>query len=78
MYGQSPKEIKIESAARVLFTVAPKGSLTPAPKKAQPVLSRTDLNLDSPQSKFKYKNFLRDIKEMEELPFVDQLKWGLK
>jgi hypothetical protein len=64
--------------SRVLFSVNPKGSLTPAPKSVSTILSRNDLNLDSPSCKFKYKNFLRDIKELDEANFIDQLKWGLK
>mgnify|MGYP006970068706 CR=1 FL=1 len=44
----------------------------------QQILPRHDLNLDSPQSKFKYKNFLRDLKDLESDPFINQLKHSLK
>ena len=72
---QSPKEP--DNAVRVLFPPPPM-SLTPVPKKSAPVIHKTDLNLDSPQSKFKYKQFLRDIKEMDGQPFLAQLKQSFK
>lgn len=54
-------------------------TFTPVPKSnLQHILPKTDLNLDSPQSKFKYKNFLKDLKDLEHDPFINQLKHSLK
>jgi hypothetical protein len=41
-------------------------------------MPRLDLDLDSPQSKLKYKNFLRDFKEMNKGSFISQLKYCFK
>ena len=81
MIYQSPKPEPNGSVARELFPIVtqqPVGSQTPVPKKSAPVFQKTDLNLDSPQSKFRYKNFLKEIKDMEGKPFTYQLKQSLK
>jgi hypothetical protein len=53
-------------------------SQTPVPKMTERILSKLDLELDSPQSKLKYKNFLRDLKEINKGSFISQLKYCLK
>lgn len=34
------------------------------------ILQKLDLDLDSPQSRLKYKNFLRDFKDMNKGTFI--------
>jgi la-related protein 1 len=41
-------------------------------------LPRPDLNLDTPNSKPKYRAFLKDLKDLEHEPFIVQLKFTLK
>jgi hypothetical protein len=53
-------------------------SQTPNPKIAEKILPKLDLDLNSPQSKMKYKNFLRDFKEIGSESFIYQLKHCLK
>lgn len=71
----------IDKSARVLDFNKPPAhtSFTPIIKTSQqPILPREDLNLNSPNTKLKYRNFLRDLKELEHDSFISQLKFSLK
>jgi hypothetical protein len=70
----------MNSCSKVLhFKQAPSLSFTPVIKtKTEAILPIVDLNINSPTTKLKYKNFTKDLKELESETFIDQLKYSLK